>query len=203
MEEVQDAELVILRYLQLKCYSGELQSLGSGRGTVSKGSPLYKLEQFQDSEGLLRVKGRLQNSQLAHIVKHPVILPRDHHVTELIVRQVHEWDSGHSGREHVLSTLRQKYWIPRAQPLLNKVLRNCVVCKKLRGKQEIQMMADLPSERVTPHKPPFTYTGVDCFGPFFVKRGRSREKRYGCLFTCMAIRAVHIEKLHSLDEVYC
>lgn len=143
MEEVQDAEIVILRYLRLKCYSGELQSLGSGRGTVSKGSPVYKLELFQDSDGLFRVKGRLQNSQLAHIVKHPVILPRDHHVTELIV--------GHSGREHVLSTIRQKYWITRARPWVNKVLRNCVVCKKLRGKQDIQVIADLPSERVTPH----------------------------------------------------
>ncbi|XP_038068389.1 uncharacterized protein LOC119737840 [Patiria miniata] len=60
-------------------------------------------------------------------------------------------------------------------------------------------MADLPAYRVTPGKPPFTHVGVDCFGPFHVKRGRSREKRYGCIFTCMRIRAVHLEKLHSLE----
>ena len=36
-------------------------------------------------------------------------------------------------------------------------------------------------------------------GPFLVKRGRSQEKRYGCLFTCLAIRAVHLEVLQSMD----
>ena len=60
-------------------------------------------------------------------------------------------------------------------------------------------MSDLPEERVTPSTRPFVHVGVDCFGPFFVKRGRGREKRYGCIFTCLTMRAVHIEKLASLD----
>ena len=50
-------------------------------------------------------------------------------------------------------------------------------------------MAVLPSDRITPVQPPFTNTGVDIFGPFLVKRGRSEVKRYGCLFTCLTIRA--------------
>ena len=53
--------------------------------------------------------------------------------------------------------------------------------------------------RVQPDKPPFTYVGVDFFGPLFVKQGRSRVKRYGCLFTCLVIQAIHIEIAHSLD----
>jgi hypothetical protein len=61
-----------------------------------------------------------------------------------------------------------------------------------------QKMADLPKDRVTPGKPPFTNVGVDCFGPFTVKRGR-HVKRYGVLFTCLAIRAVHIEIANNLD----
>jgi len=60
-------------------------------------------------------------------------------------------------------------------------------------------MADLPSERVAPSEPPFTFVGVDFFGPFFVKVGRSQVKRYGCIFTCMAVRAVHIEVAHSME----
>ena len=60
-------------------------------------------------------------------------------------------------------------------------------------------MADLPVERVTPDRPPFTFVGVDCFGPYEVKRGRSLVKRYGVLFTCLAVRAIHIEVAHSLD----
>ena len=60
-------------------------------------------------------------------------------------------------------------------------------------------MADLPADRVTTGKPPFTSVGVDCFGLFFVKNGRSNAKRYGVLFTCLSIRAVHIEVVSSLD----
>ena len=62
-------------------------------------------------------------------------------------------------------------------------------------------MASLPADRITPEKPPFTYTGVDCFGLFEVRRGRGRAKakRYGVIFTCLTVRAIHIEVASSLD----
>ena len=60
-------------------------------------------------------------------------------------------------------------------------------------------MADLPESRVVPGNPPFSYTGVDYFGPIYVKRGRIEVKRYGCIFTCLSIRAIHVEIAHTLD----
>ena len=58
-------------------------------------------------------------------------------------------------------------------------------------------MADLPRDRIEP-APPFTYCGMDCFGPFLVKQGRKEFKRYGLLFTCMCSRAIHIEMLDDM-----
>ena len=60
-------------------------------------------------------------------------------------------------------------------------------------------MADLPADRITPDKPPFTSVGVDCFAPLQVRRGQSLVKRYWVIFTCMTIPAVHLEVAHSLD----
>ena len=60
-------------------------------------------------------------------------------------------------------------------------------------------MAALPAERLTPGKSPFEFTGVDYFGPVFVTQGRSQVKRWGCLFTCLTTRAVHLEVAHTLD----
>ena len=60
-------------------------------------------------------------------------------------------------------------------------------------------MASLPQDRVSPSEPPFSHVGVDCFGPFNVRRGRGTAKRYCVLFTCLSIRAIHIEVVHSLD----
>ena len=75
--------------------------------------------------------------------------------------------------------------------------------RKVRGAQRAlvcrQKMADLPRERVTPGQPLFSHVGIDYFGPFMEKQGRSQVKRYGCIFTCLMIRAVHIEIVHSLE----
>ena len=60
-------------------------------------------------------------------------------------------------------------------------------------------MSDLPNSRLAANKLPFYLTGVDYFGSMFVKQRRAMVKRWGCLFTCMTVRAVHIELVSSLS----
>ena len=86
-----------------------------------------------------------------------------------------------------------------ATPLVKKVIRHCVICRRRDAQPCHQLEADLPLDRVTPHEPAFTSVGVDYFGPVAVKRGRGQEKRYGCMFTCLTTRAVHIETADTLD----
>ena len=61
-----------------------------------------------------------------------------------------------------------------------------------------QKIADLPQERYT-EAAPFTYCGVDMFGPLIIKERRSELKCYGALFTCFSSLAVHIDLTNSLD----
>ena len=165
--------------------------------TVKKSSPIYKLDPLV-VDGLLRVGGRLQHAQMDEDSKHPVILPKDHHVTRLIIRHYHHI-SGHSGRNYVLSMLRKKFWIIHGNSSVRRILASCVDCRKRQGPLGEQKMADLPLDRVESNHPSFMSIGIDYFGPYVIKRGRSFVKGYACIFTCLSTRAVHIEVTHSLD----
>ncbi len=74
-----------------------------------------------------------------------------------------------------------------------------LVLLKLKNPAQTQKMSDLPTCRVDSSSLPFSYTGVDYFGPFTIKNGRKEVKRYEVLFTCLVSRAVHLEVASSLD----
>ena len=165
---------------------------------VKKCSNIYKLDPFMGN-GFIQVGGRLYNSPIKIDARHLNILPKKHHVVNLIIDYYHR-ASGHSGVEYTLSLLRQSYWIISARSIVRNVINKCFNCRRRQALVMQQNMASLPEDRITPSKPPFTYVGVDCFGPFLVRRGRATAKRYGVLFTCIAIRAVYIEVVHSMDS---
>lgn len=64
-------------------------------------------------------------------------------------------------------------------------------------------MAPLPVQRVNPQLRPFCSVGVDYLGPVEVSVGRRKEKRWIALFTCLAVRAVHLEVVHSMTTESC
>ena len=197
VKEMEHSEKAIIKAVQGRSFHDELLSLTSSRREVKKSSSITKLDPIL-VDGVIRVGGRLHNSPIKQEAKHPVILPKDHHISGLIIRHYH-LISGHSGVEHTLSLIRLRYWITQARVSIRRILNSCFDCSRRQASAGQQKMASLPEDRVNPSNPPFSYVGVDCFGPLEVRRGRSMVKRYGVLFTCLSIRAIHIEIVHSLD----
>ena len=187
----------ILKYLQIKESSDVITSLKSNK-PLHKCQSLRKLSPFLDDECFLRVGGRLNNSFATYDVKHPLILPGKAHITSLIVKEMH-CTLGHMGRESILTKLREKFWILGGNNLVRKIVKGCLQCRKYHGKPLSQVMGELTLERVTGDKPASNCTGLDCFEPFDVVRGRKHEKQYGLIFICLASKAIHLEVLHSLS----
>ena len=132
------------------------------------------------------------------IDKHSVILPKRSHITESIIQDCHHAIK-HQGSGMTHNELRQRgYWVIGGTSAVGCFVSKCTVCRRFRAPPQVQKMADLPKDRTEP-VPPFTYSAVDYFGPFFIKEGRKEVKRYGVLFTCMSSRAVHIETSNTLE----
>ncbi len=195
VEEINHASLRVIKLVQEVAFKDEWQALMKGQ-EISRRSKLYRLNPYI-ADGVMRVGGRLKNSSLSMNQKHPVLLPREGHITQLIISHFHK-QVQHQGRGQTLNQIRiQGYWILGGSSAVATFIRSCIHCRRLRRPVEEQKMADLPEDRVEP-SPPFSFCGMDCFGPFVTKHIRKEFKRYGLLFTCLCSRAVHIEMIDDM-----
>ena len=167
VRHLEDAKTWIIKIVQGAFFQKELSILAEGKALPHKNSS-SKLDPFVDESGVLRVGGRLGNSNsLQYGVAHPIMLPHDSHVSRLIVRHMHVV-AMHQGRGLTINTLRSHgFWIVGCRSLVSSVIHSCVECRKLRSPPSSQLMASLPKERLEPTAP-FTICGMDGFGPFFV-----------------------------------
>ncbi|GFW20943.1 integrase catalytic domain-containing protein [Trichonephila clavipes] len=170
--ETKTAEETIIRWVQGFYFQEEIRSIKKQISLPPK-SPLRSLHPFIDEHGLVRVGGRLQNSQLRFNSKHPIILPSQHSISELLIKEQHIAHL-HAGPTLLAHVLRQSHWI---------------------------LMGDLPKHRVTLERPFFS-CGIDYAGPVLIKcnkgRGTKSTKGYIALFVCLATKAVHIEAVGDL-----
>ncbi|XP_057339370.1 uncharacterized protein LOC130676878 [Microplitis mediator] len=175
-------------------FYSELQLLEK-QASWPKDHPFARLVAYQDTDGIIRVGGRLENAPNSDQHKHPAILPRDAALTRLVISDAHQ-RTMHGGTQLTLAHTRLRYWIIGGrQPVRSHILK-CLVCARHRGVRAQQLMGQLPTQRVTP-APPFSHTGVDYAGPVSIKSWKGRGSRiykgWICVFVCLTTSAVHVD----------
>ncbi|XP_055612957.1 uncharacterized protein LOC129759509 [Uranotaenia lowii] len=195
---------LVIKQVQLETFPREITTLKQNpEGAINPGSSLRKYAPFLAEDGLLRENSRIRNSESAAFgTRFPIILPTKHRVTFLVVDWYHRRYK-HANFETVVNEVRQLYTIPGLRSLAKKVSRGCQMCRLRNAKPVPPPMAPLPLCRLADRERPFTFTGLDYFGPLFVIVGRSRVKRWIALFTCLTTRAIHLEVVYSLSTASC
>ncbi|XP_062714411.1 uncharacterized protein LOC134291109 [Aedes albopictus] len=209
-EELNAAEHTIWRLVQAEAFPDEIRSLCKDQSvpegqqtTVEKSSHIYKLSPFIGEGDLLRKNGRIAASPyIPYGTKFPIIIPRNHHVTDLLVNWYHR-KYGHANGETVVNELRQQYHVPDMRVVVRKATKRCSWCSVYRVLPQVPKMGPLPVARITPYVRAFTFVGLDYFGPLTVRVGLAKAKRWVALFTCLTTRAIHLEVAASLTTDSC
>uniref|UniRef100_A0A2S2PGT2 Integrase catalytic domain-containing protein n=1 Tax=Schizaphis graminum TaxID=13262 RepID=A0A2S2PGT2_SCHGA len=162
---------------------------------------LARLSPFLDSVGVVRVGGRMQNSNWSERRKHPMLIPKESHLAVLIVRHWHLY-ACHARPRLLIALVQQQFWIIGIRLLVHRVIRKCLICVKMSAANPQPMMADLPSFRVR-EAHPFSVVGIDYAGPLQMKELSLRKARivkvYIAVFVCMTTKAVHLESVTALS----
>ncbi|XP_053699022.1 uncharacterized protein LOC128745992 [Sabethes cyaneus] len=208
--ELAQAETLLWKLVQLESFPDETAVLYNKKQgevpsiRIGKSSVLYKLTPIVDENGVIRVGGRMEASEdLSFDKKYPIILGRNHDITSLLILHYHE-RCAHGNRETVCNELRQKFHIPNLRTAIRQAVRECMKCKVWHSRPRAPKMAPLPIQRISQQLRPFSAVGVDFLGPIEVTIGSRRvEKRWVALFTCLTVRAIHLEVAHSLSSQSC
>ena len=195
--EIEHAEKTILKQVQNESFVEEIEYLKERKGKPPK--LVHDFDLFLADEGILRCKTRLQNAPVIDTSKRPILLPKRHHFTTLVIREIHD-SIAHSGVRMTLSVVRERYWILRGRESVKRVVRNCLLCKWFSERAFATAPSlSLPEFR-TDEGPPFVNIGLDFAGPLYIRGAQGNtSKSYICLFTCASTRAVHLELTESLD----
>ncbi|XP_075157820.1 uncharacterized protein LOC142231087 [Haematobia irritans] len=198
-EEILSVKYKLVRLAQQKYYSSEYQSLENNLPISSK-SRLLTLNPALDDNKLLRVNGRLGNSDLSYNERHPIILPEKSRFCKLFIDFTHKMLL-HAEHQVMLRSIRQEFYVIRLKNAIRGCIRQCRICTIYKHRIRTQIMASLPTERCT-FSLPFTHTGIDFAGPFELKSSKLRNakliKGYAAIFVCLSTRAVHLETCSEL-----
>ncbi len=187
--ELQKAKMILIKYTQKDLVIELSLAAEKGVGRFRKLAPVC------DEQGVWRVGSRLKNFVPFTIdQKMPVIIPPDHRITLLIMRNAHQF--AHTGLDGTVSRFRiNGFWTVRAGHLAKTVKNKCVDCRKVSRATETQAMGDIPEE-VLKNLKAWGCCQVDLFGPFGCRgdvNPRTTKKTWGIVVEDMNSGAVHLD----------
>ncbi|XP_072938854.1 uncharacterized protein [Epargyreus clarus] len=195
-ELLREAEELLMRSSQESSFQVDIDNMKRQK-PIDRDSRLHRLS-VKYENGALRLRSRIEAIEaVTNEVKNPMVLDGDHPTVKLWIHSIHR-QMHHSGVEATVNECRQRYWVLRLRPVTRTIIRQCLRCRMKTQAPPYPRTGDLPSCRLAHHKRPFTYTGVDYFGPLTVTVGRTNQKRYVAIFTCLTTRAIHLEVTASL-----
>jgi len=155
-----------------------------------------------DPDGVIRVGDRLRRSLITYDCKHPVLMAKNSHYALLLCRRWHVLTC-HVGPRALTALISRQFWVVSLRSILHKVLTNCTICVRLDARPLQPLMADLPCDRVRPHRP-FEYVGVDYAGPLQMRELRLHKSRIfkiyiAVFFLCFSTKAVHLKVVSDLS----
>ncbi|GFY10636.1 integrase catalytic domain-containing protein [Trichonephila clavipes] len=133
-KEVDDATKIVIQPVQESQFHSEIQLLKK-KHPLPNSSKLLPLGIFLDTDGIIKVGGRL---------KHPILLPKSHHLTNLVIQHFHHINL-HSGPQLTLCCIRQKFWIPSGRGVVGRLLSKCQTCFRFKAKSGEHLMGNLPA----------------------------------------------------------
>uniref|UniRef100_A0A7I4XR97 Integrase_H2C2 domain-containing protein n=1 Tax=Haemonchus contortus TaxID=6289 RepID=A0A7I4XR97_HAECO len=134
--------------------------------TILSRMPLSRFNAHRSADGLIRCPHRVEHAY--NSASSAILLVPCHPLTTLIIQYTH-LSQFHSGTHATIATLRYSYLTPAIRSTASKVLRLCVICKKINGlPYRYPDMPSLPPERVRRSRP-FQNIGLDYLGPLRYK----------------------------------
>ena len=198
-DDKEAAKIHLLSVMQHQSFQKELKYLKQPQGNPIP-DLVNNLNLFVDPGGILRSDGRIgKTHHFGNEIINPAMLGKLHPLTKLIVEDSHR-KVRHLGLQATLNQVRLSgFWITKPFQTLKSLLKNCVNCQKFNALSfRYPKVTNLPKHRVNLIKP-FIHTGVDYTGHIFVKEGNIERKYYILIFTCLNIRACHIELLPDMS----
>ena len=147
-----------------------------------------------DEKGVWRCSGRVPRYN-------PIFLPKNSRLVASLIQQSHE-KTLHGGVSMTMSSIRERYWVPKLRSQVKKIVHNCNSCKRNRVKPLLSPGKSMLPEFRAQLSEPFAFTGVDFAGPIIYKIKKSTfGKSYVALFTCASTRAVHLKLCKDLSAL--